>query len=220
MAAPQLSCPEPPELTAQKRAARRAARAIAAEIPPAHWQAMGAAMAQRLFALPCWRQAEAVFCFVSMANEPDTLPILRRALAEGRPMYLPRMLGGGRMEAVLLPGGGSALANLTFNAYGIAEPAPCLYETLAADRFPAGALAVLPCLAAGADGTRLGRGGGYYDRFLARYTGQSVLLCPAALVRPTLPAGPLDRPVPAVLTENGLLMPASPEESARQTGAY
>ena len=34
--------------------------------------AIGAAMAQQLFALPAWRHAGTVFCFVSMRDEPDT----------------------------------------------------------------------------------------------------------------------------------------------------
>ena len=37
--------------------------------------AIGAAMTQQLFALPAWRQAGTVFCFVSMRDEPDTTAI-------------------------------------------------------------------------------------------------------------------------------------------------
>ena len=53
---------------------------------------------------------------------------------------------------------------------------------------PQTALALVPCLAAGADGVRLGRGGGYYDRFLAQYKGRSLLVCPAALTLAGIPA--------------------------------
>ena len=45
--------------------------------------AIGAAMTQQLFALPAWRQAGTVFCFVSMRDEPDTTAILQRALVSG-----------------------------------------------------------------------------------------------------------------------------------------
>ena len=40
--------------------------------------AIGAAMTQQLFALPAWRQAGTVFCFVSMRDEPDTTAILQQ----------------------------------------------------------------------------------------------------------------------------------------------
>ena len=39
---------------------------------------IGAAMTQQLFALPAWRQAGTVVCFVSMRDEPDTTAILQQ----------------------------------------------------------------------------------------------------------------------------------------------
>jgi|GEM_PF-6901348 len=64
--------------------------------------AIGAAMTQQLFALPAWRQAGTVFCFVSMRDEPDTTAILQQALVSGKRLCVPRCLLGndGRMELV------------------------------------------------------------------------------------------------------------------------
>lgn len=42
--------------------------------------AIGAAMTQQLFALPAWRQAGTVFCFVSMRDERTPPAILQQAL--------------------------------------------------------------------------------------------------------------------------------------------
>ena len=44
----------------------------------------------------------------------------------------------------------------------------------------------------------------YYDRFLARYRGGTVLLCRERLIREEIPVEPHDYPVPWVLTERGL----------------
>ena len=71
----------------------------------------------------------------------------------------------------------------------------------------AAALALVPCLAASRDGVRLGRGGGYYDRFLTHYKGAGLLLCPEALLLDELPCDDWDaRFAPEnILTEKGIL---------------
>ena len=43
-------------------------------------------------------------------------------------------------------------------------------------------LMLLPCLAADENGRRLGRGGGYYDRFCEDYTGDKIIVCPEILL--------------------------------------
>lgn len=194
---------QPQELAEQKKFARAEALRRMAAIPAECWQHWGGAMARSLFLLPAWAQADTVFCFASTALEPDTLPILRRAWAEGKTLCLPRTLGGGRMETVPLRAAPDAPGALAPGRWGILEPpagAPAIVPG-------PGALAVIPCLGAAPGGVRLGRGGGYYDRFLARYPGQSVLLCPKALLFPSLPAGALDARVPNLLTEDGLAAP-------------
>ena len=50
----------------------------------------------------------------------------------------------------------------------------------------------------------MGRGGGYYDRFLSQYRSSAVLLCRERLIREEIPVEPHDCPVPWVLTEQGL----------------
>ncbi len=62
-------------------------------------------------------------------------------------------------------------------------------------------MAIIPCAGAAADGRRLGRGGGYYDRFLAQYTGDALLLCRERLLCPDIPQETHDIRVPAVVTE-------------------
>jgi len=64
---------------------------------------------------------------------------------------------------------------------------------------------VVPCLAVSRDGSRLGMGGGWYDRALRhRRPGTPVwALANADEVLPALPSEPHDLPVDAVVTENG-----------------
>ena len=185
------------DLNAQKQAARRAARQQLAQISPQEFSAIGAAMWQTLQAQPAWQSAESVFCFVGALHEPDTMPILQGALSAGKQLLVPRIAGPGQIQLVPL----QSLEQLQPGAFGILEPPQALPAV------PAGSgvqLAVLPCLAATRSGARLGHGGGYYDRFLANYSGQRLILCPEALLAQSLPTGPLDEPAQAVLTEKAL----------------
>ena len=185
------------DLNAQKQAARRAARQQLAQISPQEFSAIGAAMWQTLQAQPAWQNAESVFCFVGALHEPDTMPILQGALSAGKQLLVPRIAGPGQMQLVPL----QSLEQLQPGAFGILEPPQALPAV------PAGSgvqLAVLPCLAATRSGARLGHGGGYYDRFLANYSGRRLILCPEALLAQSLPTGPLDEPAQAVLTEKTL----------------
>ena len=170
--------------------ARQRRRAKADRLP-----ALGDAMCRALTALPVWQAAPAVFAFASLPDEPDTLPLLRAALAAGKRLYLPRVA-----DRVLETVPVQDLAGLVPGAYGICEPAG------PAEALPPGTLALVPCLAMDAHGVRLGRGGGYYDRFLAGFAGPRLVLCPAALVLPALPRAAWDIAFAPgeILTEHGL----------------
>lgn len=164
--------------------------------------AVGRGMAQALFSLPQWQSAGAVLAFAAMPDEPDTAEMLRRALADGKRLLLPRVRSKTEMDWVEIP----ALRLLRPGAFGIQEPPA---DLPAAD--PAGyaaALALVPCLAASREGVRLGRGGGYYDRFLAHYKGRRLLVCPTAAMLGDLPCEGWDvRFSPhEILTEKGILL--------------
>lgn len=78
-------------------------------------------------------------------------------------------------------------------------------EPLGRDAIAAAGAVLVPALAVAADGTRLGRGGGSYDRALARVpagTPVAALLYDSEVVT-RLPSDPWDRPVTAVVTPSG-----------------
>ena len=157
-----------------------------------------------LSALPAYAAAKTVFCYYGVGSEVDTMPFLRRALADGKTLCLPRCMPGrlGRMDACAVADA-AALDTLPRGMLGIPQPAD------AAPAVPPAQIdfAVVPCLAAERTGARLGQGGGYYDRFLPllRPDAARVLLCRRALLLPdgTIPLLPHDVRLPAVLTETG-----------------
>ena len=176
---------------------RRAVRAQEAAIPEETLRASGAAICEKVLELPEFAVAKTVFCFVGVGREVDTAPILRRVLAEGKRLCVPLCLGRGVMELRAV----TRLDELTPGAYGIPEP-PAHSPAVPPHEVD---LAVLPCVTCSAAGGRLGRGGGYYDRFLAQYEGPAAALCRAALLQEELPLEPHDRPVSMVVTETNIL---------------
>ena len=74
------------ELRAKMRALRRA-------MPPLKAAADSRALAERLFALPVYRNAKSVYLYLSLPGEVDTEPILERALADGKRVAAPKVQG-------------------------------------------------------------------------------------------------------------------------------
>jgi 5-formyltetrahydrofolate cyclo-ligase len=125
------------------RAARNSAEISAADL----------ATANHNWATLC--PGQLITCFVSMATEPPTTHLRKKLHELGKDVALPIM----KPEYSLAWGfDGDELVK---NSYGIHEP-------VVADIEISGASAIIiPALRVGRDGSRLGRGAGYYDRALA-----------------------------------------------------
>jgi 5-formyltetrahydrofolate cyclo-ligase len=69
---------------------------------------------------------------------------------------------------------------------------------------------VVPALALGRDGSRLGYGGGYYDAFLAETPAARVGVAFAACLVPSVPSEPHDARLDAVVTEDEVVRVSAP----------
>jgi len=80
--------------------------------------------------------------------------------------------------------------------YGIQEPlSPALFPMGNVD------LVVVPGVAFDREGSRLGRGGGYYDRLLEGFSGASVAVAFDFQILPKIPLEQHDKPVDILVTE-------------------
>ena len=183
-------------VTEQKEGLRKEIANAVKALPEGYLRRAGAGIGKRLASLPEYRAAKTVLAFASTAAEPDIWPFLRRVLADGNRLALPVCIGLGVMEFRVVTG----LDRLIPGRYGILEPTG-EYTLVPPEAI---GFAVIPCVTCNRAGDRLGHGGGYYDRFLAVYTGPAAVLCPEALTREDIPIGPLDRPVSIVVTERDI----------------
>ena len=179
----------------EKQQLRATIRRLSAQLPFRYREAADRAIARHLLALPEYRSAGAVFCFVSAGREIDTRPILEQTLADGKMLCVPLCVADGIMELRAI----RDLEELFPGAYGILEP-PADSPALSPDQID---LAVIPCVTCSREGRRLGRGGGYYDRFLPKLSENCTILAAGfdcQLVGSPLPHDATDYRLPEIWT--------------------
>lgn len=177
-----------PAKASLRKEARKRLSALSAETR----SAASAEICRRIAALPEWAAARAVALYAAQPSEPDLAPLLD---APGKTTSFPRVSGDilefhrCHCRDLLLPG-----------PWNLSEPDPrhCpIFPVAEID------LLLIPGLAFTRAGERLGRGGGFYDRFLARVQPRAVPvgICFAAQIVPAMPVEIHDRQVNLVITE-------------------
>lgn len=149
-----------------------------------------AALGEKFFASEQYRQAKTIYGYLPYNQEVRTVPILERALSDGKRVAVPKVYGD-EMKFIYM----TDLSLVEKSEMGIPEPV--------ADG-PEGddptALVLMPGLAFTTKGDRMGYGGGYYDKFLAREPDHpTVALCYGFQIVESLPTQDHDIPVDLVL---------------------
>lgn len=169
-------------------------------------------MVEAFLALPEVKQARTVMIFYgAKADEPDTRFLTEELLRRGKTVALPRCMPGREMQARAI----TAQSILITGKFGIPEPGEDLplVDKSEID------LILVPNLCCDEDGFRLGRGGGYYDRFLKDFTGVSVALCPQERLVGALPTESTDVPVDIILTQTQIRRRAGAPRRIREESA-
>jgi len=146
---------------AAKAALRAHVRAALRGLSPDARRLASRSLCERLAALDGWRNARTVMGFVPLADEPDILPALHAGMASGARVALVRAdWKSGSMDAAVVD---NLDADLVEAGPGVRQPR----ADLPAADLASIEWALVPGVAFDARGNRLGRGGGFYDRFLA-----------------------------------------------------
>ncbi|RSS51347.1 5-formyltetrahydrofolate cyclo-ligase [Streptomyces sp. WAC01280] len=200
--------PEAPELSekALLRSRLLAARAALSAESLAH---TAASFARRGVELPELAEASTVAAYVSVGREPGTRALLDALHARGVRVLLPVLLPDNDLDWASYEGP----ERLAKAGRGLLEP---VGPRLGPEAVCAADAVLLPGLAVDARGMRLGRGGGSYDRVLARLARAGadpalVVLLYADEVVARVPEEPHDHPVHAVVTPEGVTrFPSAP----------
>lgn len=179
-----------------KKDLRERLRKILAGIPHEEMEAKSLRACHRLFELPEYIKAEVIMVFLAFPTEIDTSPIVLRAWQDRKRVLAPKVSWSQRR---MMPVEIRSLADdLAVSQMGIREP-------VSGVPFPISMidLVIVPGLGFDEFGNRLGRGRGFYDRFLAHpeFKGVACAMAFEDQIVSRVPVGPLDRHVNLLLTD-------------------
>ena len=167
------------------------------------------AVLERVRAFAPYREARSVMAYMACRGELDLSPVLLDALAQGKTLLLPRCEAPGIMTARRV----TDLSQLAAGAYGLMEPAQCCAV------FPPEEINLIfvPGTAFDALGGRLGQGGGYYDRFLARTKALRAGVCHDFALIARVPAQAHDMRMDCIFTPGGMRCTGGQPNEHRRT---
>ena len=163
---------------------------------------------ERIAALPAFREARTVLLYRAVRGElsAESLPAL--PASAGKRFAYPRCVSATEMEA-FIPG------TWETGAFGIPEPAEASSVRVPPEKID---LVVCPGVAFDVRGTRLGMGGGYFDRFLPKcVSAVFVMAAFESQCASALPRSLTDVPMDLIVTEDAArLIPERPLKSGRK----
>ncbi|MFC4910937.1 5-formyltetrahydrofolate cyclo-ligase [Actinomadura gamaensis] len=162
--------------------------------------AAGRSIRDALLGVPELEMAGTVAAYASIGSEPETHGLLFALWKRGTYVILPRLLPDGDLDWASYEGPDS----LVPGPFGLLEPTE---RARGVDAIASADVVLVPALAVDRTGVRLGRGGGSYDRVLARVSPAvlTVALVYEGELLDALPVEPHDRRVRAAVTpDSGL----------------
>lgn len=150
-----------------------------------------------LFRSHDWQQASTIALTMAQGFELNTVPIVEEAWRKHKKVVMPRAKKNRVMDFVLY----NEQTQMVTSSFGLIEPAPAL-ESVDKEDID---VVIVPGLGFSKDGYRVGFGGGYYDRFLADFSGRKVaLVLPEQQIDYWNPES-FDIPMDALITEEEII---------------
>ena len=126
---------------------------------------MDQALTERFLNHPFYQEAKTIATYLSFPHEFQTQELIEQALKDGKKVLIPKTYAKGRMDFVVYHP-----QQLVKTSFGLLEPQGDL-EVVDASQID---LIHVPGLAFTREGYRIGYGGGYYDRYLEHFAGQTM----------------------------------------------
>lgn len=151
---------------------------------------------QRLVENPLFAQAETIGVTISAFPEVDTSVLIDHCWKIGKKVAVPRCIPSSREMDFYILADYSELENVYMK---LMEPRIDRCPYAAPDEI---GLMLVPGVAFSRSGYRIGFGGGYYDRYLAAYQGNTISLAFEIQLMESIAVESHDVPVQGIITEN------------------
>ena len=184
----------PVDIREYKQAIRGQGREIRGKKTGEERRTLDERIAQNVRRLYQYGPCKTLMIYVSTPIEVDTIRIINNALADGKKVAVPKCIPGTRnMEFYYI----SSIDDLEPGTFSVLEPKEGLKMLNSFEK----CLMIIPGIQFDMNGYRIGYGKGYYDRYMARFTGFSAGICYDWELCRHLYRGRFDRPVSAVVTD-------------------
>lgn len=145
---------------------------------------------KKILKLPEFSTSKVIFLYISVGNEADTLRLFNLSLEMGKRVCIPKCEGKGIMRAIEVFGEDDLIPD----KYGIPSAEG---EEISPSNID---FTIVPAVAFEKSGKRLGRGGGYYDRFLKKLDAFTVGICHPCQILDEIETEEHDIPVKLVIS--------------------
>ena len=173
-----------------KKELRRQIREMKRAMTPEQIEQASRRLGELFLDTPQYKNAKTIYGYLPYNQEVRTVPMLEQALKDGKKVAVPKCYGD-EMKFIYLE-------DLTQVELGYCNiPEPIADGPVAEDET---ALVLMPGMAFTKNGDRMGYGGGFYDKFLAKEPNHpTVALCYSFQMVESLPTAEYDIPVDCVL---------------------
>lgn len=161
-------------------------------------QSSSALICEHILASEYYRKAKTILGYLAFGKELNLDAVLVKAIQDRKQVYVPFIVSETEFQAVRL----FSLEDLVLDRYGIRtlNMPEEIIDPSSLD------LVLVPAVAFAKDGSRLGMGAGYYDRFLLRCEQAEKLgIAYESLLQEQLPSDEYDIPIERLVTESGII---------------
>ena len=195
------------EITQKKRVLRKTIRARVNALSSDQLRNKSESIAEKLFLTAWWQEASWIFGYITMFGEVETKEIIGKAYKDLKKVAIPRIEG----ESLAFYGYQGGIKDLLLNKFGILEPDPIWQHVEPSKLISQTLLIITPGLCFDRLKQRLGRGKGFYDRFLKMIRGEPAIHAKAVGLSfseqlvPIIPVSIYDQPVDGVITDQEII---------------